>query len=86
MKWIVAALLIWLAWRYLRPAPRVPAGAEARARRVLGVTASADADAIRAAHRRLMAQAHPDRGGSAEAAREVNEARDTLLAALARAR
>lgn len=34
---------------------------------------------IRAAHRRLMRQAHPDRGGSAEAAARLNQARDILL-------
>lgn len=81
MKWIVAAVVVWLAWRLLRPAPRNEA---ARARRLLGVAAAADADAIRAAHRRLMADAHPDRGGSDARARALNAARDRLLADLAR--
>lgn len=83
MKWIVAALAIWAAWRFLRassarPHPR-PVRDEGEARAVLGVGADADADAIRAAHRRLVASVHPDRGGSAELTRRVNAARDLLL-------
>ena len=57
---------------------------EAEARAVLGVSRQADADAIRAAHRRLLADAHPDRGGSADAARRINAARDLLLGRPAR--
>ena len=34
---------------------------------------------IRAAHRRLLAAVHPDRGGSADLTRRVNAARDLLL-------
>jgi DnaJ-domain-containing protein 1 len=49
------------------------------ARRLLGVDRAADEATIRAAHRRLMAEAHPDRGGSAEEARALNAARDLLL-------
>lgn len=80
MKWIVAALLIWAAWHYLRPRRGPAMGRdEAAARAVLGVPAHADADAIRAAHRRLLADAHPDRGGSADEARRINAARDLLV-------
>ncbi len=81
-KWIVAFVLIWAAWTWFkRPAaPRVVPGGEAEARAVLGVGPDADDDAIRAAHRRLVAGVHPDRGGSAELARRVNAARDVLLA------
>ncbi len=39
----------------------------------------AHAFTIRAAHPRLIAGVHPDRGGSAELARRVNAARDLLL-------
>jgi len=78
MKWLLAALVIWVAWRLLsRGRGRV--SDEMRARAVLGVGARADADAIRAAHRRRVADAHPDRGGSAELTRELNAARDRLL-------
>jgi DnaJ-domain-containing protein 1 len=79
MKWLLAAALIWLAWRVLaKPAPKKSEVAKARA--LLGVRADADAGEIRAAHRRLMADAHPDRGGSDAAARRLNAARDALLA------
>jgi DnaJ-domain-containing protein 1 len=79
MKWLLAAALIWLAWRVLaKPAPKKSKVAKARA--LLGVRADADAGEIRAAHRRLMADAHPDRGGSDAAARRLNAARDALLA------
>ncbi|MBA4772008.1 MAG: DnaJ domain-containing protein [Sphingomonas sp.] len=77
------------AWWWLRPylAPRRPDRGQifertldaAEARAILGVDADADADAIRAAHRRLVAAVHPDRGGSTELTRRINLARDTLL-------
>lgn len=47
---------------------------------ILGLSAGADAEAIRAAHRRLVARVHPDQGGSADLAGRVNAARDILLA------
>lgn len=80
MKYLLLALLIWAAWKYLRPSgKRRMAADEVEARRVLGVGPRANAAAIRAAHRRLLAGVHPDRGGSAELARRVNAARDRLL-------
>ncbi|MEM9085740.1 MAG: J domain-containing protein [Pseudomonadota bacterium] len=61
-----------------------PAGAGspsiAKARALLGVSAGADAEEIRAAHKRLVGEVHPDRGGSADAFHAANEARDLLLA------
>ncbi len=78
-KFLLALAIIWLIWRYWpRPRQRIVADA-AEARAILGVGPGADADAIRAAHRRLVAGVHPDRGGSAELARRVNAARDVLL-------
>jgi DnaJ homolog subfamily C member 19 len=57
--------------------------ARGRARALLGVTTSADRNDIIAAHKRLIAVVHPDRGGSADQVHEANAARDLLLAALA---
>ena len=54
------------------------------ARAVLGLAPDADAEAVRAAHRRIVAQVHPDKGGTAELTARVNAARDVLLAALNR--
>lgn len=63
--------------------PEAPSAAgrmdRAEALRVLGLDEGADAAAIKEAYRRLMAQAHPDRGGSAWMAAKLNEARDVLL-------
>ncbi len=54
----------------------------AEARDVLGLPIGADAATVRAAHRRIVTQVHPDKGGSADLTARVNAARDTLLAAL----
>jgi hypothetical protein len=49
------------------------------ARALLGVAPDADADTIRAAHRRLIASVHPDKGGTEALAAQINAARDLLL-------
>lgn len=58
--------------------PIAPPGHE-EAAAVLGVSPDADADAIRAAHKRLISQLHPDKGGSDYLAAKINAARAALL-------
>jgi hypothetical protein len=63
-----------------RSAP--PAGSamsREEALKVLGLQEGATEEQIRASHRRLMMQNHPDRGGSDYIAAKINEAKDVLL-------
>jgi curved DNA-binding protein CbpA len=55
-----------------------------KARVLLGVDAGATREAVIEAHRRLVFQIHPDRGGTNDLVHEANAARDLLLADLAR--
>ncbi len=74
-------------WRTFAQADENPNGraaagmSRAEALKVLGLTEGASADDIRAAHKRLMKQVHPDRGGSDYLASKINEAKDVLLGA-----
>ncbi len=80
MKVILAAAIIALVWYFLKPkakSGRLPDVDQACD--ILGVNTAASADDVRAAHRRLIATLHPDRGGSAELTRQINDARDVLL-------
>ncbi len=68
-------------WRDASPsAPSADAPlTRAEALALLGLPEGASVEDIRAAHRRLMRSAHPDRGGSAWLAARLNAARDLLL-------
>jgi DnaJ family protein C protein 19 len=59
-----------------RDTPNMPRD---EALKVLGLGPDASEDDIRAAHRRLMLQNHPDKGGSDYLASKINEAKDVLL-------
>jgi curved DNA-binding protein CbpA len=49
------------------------------AHKVLGLEEGASEEQIRAAHRRLIIQTHPDKGGTNYLAAKINEAKDVLL-------
>ena len=85
MKFLLFAALGVLAWKLVmgrwpwEPKRSVRAQAVLRARRLLGVTAAASREEIVAAHKRLVAMVHPDRGGTDGQVHEANAARDLLL-------
>jgi len=64
---------------------RPVAGMDAeQAASVLGIEIDSDEAEIRSAHRKLIAQLHPDKGGTDYLAAQINEARKTLLARFSR--
>jgi hypothetical protein len=59
--------------------PRAGAMSRAEALTVLGLKEGASDEEIRAAHRRLILQTHPDKGGTNYLAAKINEAKDVLM-------
>lgn len=87
LKYAIILLAICLLWRWalgtwpwdaLRNKP-TRSQAIFKARKLLGVEENASRDQIKAAHKRLVAMVHPDKGGSNAAVHEANSARDLLL-------
>ncbi|MGI9328359.1 MAG: DnaJ domain-containing protein [Pseudomonadales bacterium] len=82
---VLVAGLCWLALRRLGEHPTLRTqrttltAVEAAA--ILGISVSSPKAEIKAAHRRLIAANHPDKGGSDFLAQQINEARDVLMAA-----
>ena len=59
--------------------PQTTAMSRAEALKVLGLEEGASEKEVRAAHRRLILQTHPDKGGTTYLAAKINEAKDVLL-------
>lgn len=84
----MAKLLLLMAigavfWWLWKNAGRKPQMTRDEACLLLGVSAAATEEEVRAAHRRIITRVHPDAGGSDELARKINTARDVLLKAAA---
>ena len=85
MRILFFAAIALLAWKLIvgrwpwEPKRRVRAQAVSRARKLLGVSAAASREDVIAAHKRLVAMVHPDRGGSNEQMHEANAPRHLLL-------
>jgi hypothetical protein len=59
--------------------PRANSMSRVEALKVLGLEEGATEEEIRATHRRLILQTHPDKGGTSYLAAKINEAKDVLL-------
>jgi DnaJ homolog subfamily C member 19 len=80
MKYLLlaaGAAILWWLWRNaMKPSSSM---SRTQAEKLLGVGPESDAVTILEAHKRLIAKVHPDAGGSAELAAQINQARDILL-------
>ena len=81
---VLTVVGLWLAASTRKstiPAPPPPAARMSadEARRILGVGTQATRDEVQAAYTRLMRAVHPDKGGTAGLAAQLNTARDRLL-------
>lgn len=83
---VIAAAVLFYYWIFRRWPwqPRLSTREQAieNARKVLGVSRFANRTEIIAAHKRLVAMVHPDKGGTSAQVHEANAARDLLLDAL----
>ena len=82
MLGVGAGFLGWQQFGFNRPAEPAPTATsmdKAEALEVLGLTASASPEDIRAAHKKLLRAIHPDAGGSTYLSAKINAARDRLL-------
>lgn len=86
----VTAIELWrdnaVARENAQARPPAPTGAKPmtleEAEALLGLGAAYSAEEARAAHKRLIAQTHPDKGGTDYLAAKINEARDIVLRTL----
>jgi hypothetical protein len=80
---VIAAVVLFYYWIFKRwpwqPRLSTRQQATAKARELLNVPAGANRSEIIAAHKRLVAMVHPDRGGTNAQVHEANAARDLLL-------
>jgi len=85
MRIVILAAIAVFGWKLVTGRwpwePKVTTRAQAvfRARKLLGVSAESTREEILAAHKRLVAMVHPDRGGTNAQVHEANAARDLLL-------
>lgn len=63
----------------VKNAPITAAMDKAQARKILELEDQASAEEIIAAHKKMMAKNHPDKGGSTYLASQINQAKDVLL-------
>lgn len=82
---LVAVLFRWAIGKWpweMLSGPQSRPQKLAEARKHLGVSRKASREEILSAHKKLIAQVHPDRGGSSTKVHDANDARDILLADL----
>ena len=79
---LVAFRLIAARWPWEPRNLKARSKAKAQARALLGVGEGASREEIIEAHRRLVSQVHPDKGGTNELVHEATSARDLLLSEL----
>lgn len=76
---LIAFRLLFKIWPWQAWARSELSQKQAQARALLGVSRFATPEEIVAAHRKALLEAHPDRGGSADAVHRIDRARDLLL-------